>query len=186
MIQSLQDARSAQPILSVVRRPQWPPDTGLTMAQPGALLGVVHGIQDPGNLGSLFRTLHAAGGTACFVDDGCADPFHPRAVRASMGSILRLPVLVEPTGDLLPRLRERGIALVGADASGEHEYQRCDLARPVAVCFGGEGHGLPPELLAELDETVCVPLHSGVDSLSVGAAAAVLLFEAARQRRGTG
>jgi len=185
VIQSLQDARSAQPILAVVRRPRWPPDSGLETAQPGALLAVAHGIQDPGNLGSLVRTLHAAGGTACFVDPGCADPFHPRAVRAGMGSMLRLPVLSEPTADLLPRLRERGIALLGADAAGEQEYQDCDLARSVAIFFGGEGRGLPPELLAELDETVRVPLQSGVDSLSVGAAAAVLLFEAARQRSAT-
>ncbi len=186
VIQSLQDARSAQPILTVVRRPQWPPDVGLEMRPRKALIGVAHGIQDPGNLGGLFRTLHAAGGTACFVDDGCADPFHPRAVRASMGSILRLPVLVEPTEDLLPRLRERGIALVGTDSSGELEYQRCDMTRAVAVLFGGEGRGLPPELLAGLDETIRVPLHTGVESLSVGAAAAVVLFEAARQRRASG
>ena len=183
VLQSLQDSRSAQPILTLVRRPQWPPDLGLALRQKKALIGVAHGIQDPGNLGSLFRTLHAAGGTACFVDDAAADPFHARAVRASMGSILRLPVRVEPTGDLLPRLRECGIALVGAASSGEVEYQRCDITRAVAVFFGGEGRGLPPELLAELDETIRVPLHAGVESLSVGAAAAVVLFEAARQRR---
>ena len=147
------------------------------------MIGVAHGIQDPGNLGSLFRTLQAAGATACFVADACADPFHPRAVRASMGSILGLPVLVEPTETLLPRLRDRGIALVAADASGEREYPQCDMTRALAVFFGGEGRGLPAELLAKLDESVRVPLHSGVESLSVGAAAAVLLFEAARQRR---
>jgi TrmH family RNA methyltransferase len=186
VIQSLQDARSAQPILTVVRRPQWPPDAGLELRQRNALIGVAHGIQDPGNLGGLFRTLHAAGGTACFVGDGCADPFHPRAVRASMGSILRLPVRIEPTADLLPRLRERGIARIGAESSSEMEYQCCDLTRAVAVFFGGEGSGLPPELLAELEETIRVPLHAGVESLSVGAAAAVVLFEAARQRRAAG
>ena len=183
VIQSLQDARSAQPILTVVRRPHWPPDVGLEGGQRRALIGVAHGIQDPGNLGSLFRTLHGAGGTACFVDDASADPYHPRAVRASMGSILRLPVVVEATTKLLPRLRERGIALVGADSSGELEYQRCDMTRATAIVFGGEGRGLPPELSAELDETIRVPLCAGVESLSVGAAAAVVLFEAARQRR---
>ena len=183
VIQTLQDARSAQPILTLLGRPSWPRDGGLSTASRNPLVGVAHGIQDPGNLGSLLRTLHAAGGTACFVDGAGADPFHPRAVRASMGSILRLPVFVEPTEQLLPRLRERRIALVGADASGEQDYSDCNMSRALAVFFGSEGRGLPPALLSELDETVRVPLHSGVESLSVGAAAAVLLFEAARQRR---
>lgn len=181
VIQSLQDARSAQPVLAVVRRPEWPADAGLESG--AALIAVAHGIQDPGNLGGLFRTLRAAGGTACFVGDGCADPFHPRTVRASTGSILRLPLRIEPTGKLLSRLRERSIALVGADASAEHEYVCCDMKRPVALVFGGEGKGLPAELLERLDETIRVPLLAGVESLSVGAAAAVVLFEAARQRR---
>ena len=99
-----------------------------------------------------------------------------------MGSIFRLPPRVAPTRSLLDRLAADGLARIGATPAGE-DYARCDFRPACALIFGGEGAGLPVEVTAALDRRVGVPMREEVESLSVGAAAAVLLFEAARQRR---
>lgn len=187
VLDALQDASAPQPVLLVVRRPDWPPESGLTATRsPPPLVVVLHGVQDPGNLGAILRSADAAGATAAFVCGDAADPFHPRAVRASMGAIFHLPVHAAEISELRATLGERSIAALAVDAAGSLDYSACDLRRPVALFFGREGSGLPPELLDDLTERVRVPMRPGVESLSVGAAAAVVLFEAARQRRGRG
>ena len=182
LLDTLQDARSPQPILLLVRRPVWDTDAGIEAGHTPLVAAVV-GVQDPGNLGSLIRTADAAGASACFVTPGSADPFHPRAVRATMGSVFRLPVHAVDPELLLARLRERGLRLVGAGPRGSASYDDSDLTGPLALFFGAEGTGLPQQVRDGLDETIAVPMARGVESLSVGAAAAVVLFEAARQSR---
>ncbi len=180
VMETLQDARSPQPITMIIRRATPPPDAGLACANP--LVLVAHGVQDPGNLGSLVRTADAAGASAVRVAGSSADAFHPRAVRATMGSIFRVPVIVQPSSLTIATLKERKLRLVGTHPTAGIDYHRCDLRRPSAIFVGGEGAGLPPAVRAEFDDTVRVPMRRGVESLSVGAAAAVVLFEAARQR----
>ncbi|MHC4991166.1 MAG: TrmH family RNA methyltransferase, partial [Planctomycetota bacterium] len=182
VLDGLQDARSPQPILLLARRPSRTLERCLEDLPPAPLLVVTCGIQDPGNLGAVVRTAEAAGAAACFVAGDSVDPFHPRAVRATMGSIFRLPVIGVAPGRLLERLGEIGVRTVGASSSAELAYHAVDLRPATALFFGGEGAGLSADLLTRLDCAVRVPLRAGVDSLSVGAAAAVLLFEAARQR----
>jgi len=100
-----------------------------------------------------------------------------------MGSIFRLTPHVETVDALVPRLRRHGLRLVGADPHVGRPYHRADLAGRIALVLGGEGAGLGEAMRSELDDHVTIPMRAGVESLSVGAAAAVLLFEAARQRR---
>jgi len=183
VLDSVQDARSAQPVLCLVRRPAWTADAGLETGDGVPLVVVAAGIQDPGNLGAIVRTADAAGATACFVFEGSCDPFHPRAVRATMGAVFRLPVIQDSPETLFERLRGRGLRLIGTEAGRGSDYDRCDLTGPLAILLGSEGAGLPDPLRDALDESVRVPMREGVESLSVGAAAAVVLFEAARQRR---
>jgi TrmH family RNA methyltransferase len=181
LLDSVQDARSPQPILLLVRRPLQDPEAALSKA--GCLAVVLAGIQDPGNLGGIVRSAEAAGAALCLVGEGCADPFHPRAVRASSGSLLRLPLVVESNAAIVERLRARGLRLTGSAARRGDLLDDADLRGALALCFGGEGAGLPQELERALDAWVQIPIAESVESLSVGAAAAVLLFEAARQRR---
>jgi TrmH family RNA methyltransferase len=182
----LQDVRAPQPVLLLIRRSAPRLDAVLAGRGGPMLLVVAAGVQDPGNLGALVRTADAAGATGFVaVGEGC-DLHHPRAVRGTMGGVFRLPMvaLEGEDGDeaLLHALRPRGATLVGATPEAGTPYHRVDLTGPVALVFGGEGRGLRGPLAAVLDVRARIPMHPGVDSLSVAAAAAVLTFEAARQR----
>lgn len=183
VMDSLQDARSPQPVLALVR---WPASTLrdlLGRIAAGGLVVVVHGVQDPGNLGSLLRTADAAGAAALVAERGGADLTHPRTVRASTGSIFRLPSVTAESAETLQELRSRGFRTVGSSPSSANSYEAEPWTGALALFVGGEGAGLPAELLRGLDASVSIPMRDGVESLSVGAAAAVLLFEAARRRR---
>jgi TrmH family RNA methyltransferase len=184
VLESLADARAPQPVLLVVRAPSRTVEEAIEGRGRPALVAVVHGVQDPGNLGSVLRTADAASATGLIVAGGGADLRHPRAVRATAGSIFRLPAASCPGEELFRHLAERAIRCVGADPHARAELTHVSLEGPVAIFLGGEGAGLPPSWLRRMDDTVRIPMHEGVESLSIGAAAAVLLFEARRQRVG--
>jgi TrmH family RNA methyltransferase len=177
LLATLQDAHSPQPVLLVVRRRVWDLETLLKDAPAPALIVVAHGVQDPGNLGSIVRTADAAGATALVAIGGGADLFHPRTVRATMGSIFRLPAVPSSVDGVADVCRARGVRLVGSASRGGDDYRAFDWSLPTALFLGSEGSGLPDSLIGRMDATVRIPLRQGVDSLSVGAAAAVLLFE---------
>jgi RNA methyltransferase, TrmH family len=183
LLDSLQDARSPQPVVLIVR---WKP-VALDRAVAGRggvpLLVVACGVQEPGNLGALWRTADAAGATGFLVTPGSASLTHPRSVRASMGSVFRLPAGHAELGEILKSVESRGLRVVGADARDAVSYDEIDWAGPLALLLGNEGAGLPDEVAAHLDARARIPMAPGVESLSVNAAAAVLLFEAARKRR---
>jgi TrmH family RNA methyltransferase len=178
-----QDARSPQPVACLVRRMVRSDQEIEEVLRAGSLAIVLEGIQDPGNVGSLLRSADAAGCDLALVTGAAADPFHPRAVRATMGSIFRLPVIEEATGPAVERLRRFDYRLIGAAPRGGEDYGEAQVAGKVALVIGNEGAGISADLGDRLDRTLTIPLRSGVESLSVGAAAAVLLFEIARQRR---
>ncbi len=134
-------------------------------------LVVLDGIQDPGNVGAICRTAAAAGARAVAAVDGTADPFSPKAVRASAGTVFRLAV---SRGEWSELSRWRGF---GAVASGGEPYVRADLASRPLLAFGSEAHGLRRNDL----ELVTIPMAPGVESLNVAAAAAILLFEIRRR-----
>jgi TrmH family RNA methyltransferase len=184
VLDSLQDARSAQPVLALVGFRERQPEDLLQALGDRPLIAVAHGIQDPGNLGSIMRSADAAGADALVQTGESADLYHPRTVRATMGSIFRMPATAASPDRLLKMLSNLKIATLAADASASSAYHDVDMSRPTALFFGRESDGLPESLVAALDGTVSIPMRNGVESLSVGAAAAVLLFEAARQRAG--
>ena len=147
------------------------------------LVVVAAGVRDPGNLGSLLRTAEAAGASGCITMKGGADPFRDKAVRGSMGSIFRLPVLhgLDAVGVLEFAKRHR-LQLVVADGGGEKLHTQVDLKKPLLLVVGAEAAGVPKELLAAATARVRIPLQAPVESLNVAVAAGVLLFEAKRQR----
>lgn len=148
------------------------------------LFVAVDGLGNAENLGGLVRNCAAFGGQALLVGETCSSPWLRRAVRASMGTIYDLSV-VEPVS-LAATLQDLRLAGVRCIAAHLHANQRtlaqADLRGDCCVVFGNEGHGVSPAVLASCDEAVLVPMANGVDSLNVGSAAAVFLYEAARQR----
>jgi RNA methyltransferase, TrmH family len=181
LLASLSEVEASQGVLAVAERPA-ASEAGLEGSRPLLLVAVA--IQNPGNLGALLRSAEAAGASGAFLTRGCADPFSWKALRGSMGSAFRLPLALglEP-GELLSRLAARGVASVAAAADAEHSYDAFDWRAPVALFVGNEAAGLPPELARAASARVAIPMAGDVESLNVAAAAAVLLFEAARQRR---
>lgn len=149
------------------------------------LLVIAAGIQDPGNLGTIWRTALGAGATGLILTRGSVDPYNPKVVRSAMGATFRLPVVcgVEPA--LLAReLREARLKLVVAEVGAPLTLWQVDLRPPLALIVGSENHGPGPELLAAATDRVGIPLVGPVDSLNAAVAAALLLYEALRQRQG--
>lgn len=159
------------------------------------LIVVLVGVQDPGNVGTTLRAAEAFGatGAAACASAGCgtANPLAPKALRASAGSALRLPVVCGlAVSILLAQLRVAGVRLFAASPEHSQESARrgvlpweADLRGPAALLIGNEGAGLPPEVERSADVLVRIPLAPSVASLNAAVAAAVLLYEAARQRR---
>lgn len=180
---SLTDARSPQPLTLVVRRREIPPSAVLGHGPAAPLVVVAHGVQDPGNLGAIVRTAEAAGGSGVLVTGPAADLYHPRTVRATMGAVFRLPVARSTAASALATLTGARVRLLAADPSRGRDHDAVDFRGPTAILLGGEGAGLPQELRDQASGAIRIPMAEPVESLSVAAATAVLLFEAARQRR---
>jgi TrmH family RNA methyltransferase len=154
------------------------------------LVVVMGAVQDPGNVGTILRSSEAFGATGAIAARGTAYPLAPKALRASAGSALRIPLLEGIAAPVaLAQLRLCGLTLLAASS---HNHSRAtvqtaspsqtDLRGPTAIIIGNEGSGLPPELIDSVDGIIAVPLAPAVESLNAAIAASVILYEAARQR----
>lgn len=137
---------------------------------------VAAGVGDPGNLGTMLRIAEASGADAVVLTPGSVDPFSPKVVRASAGSLFRVPVLVDAD------ITSLGLPLWGTAASGGVTYDQADLRSPIAIVLGNEAHGVPADL--PMHNWLTIPHVGRAESLNVAMAAAVLSFEVSRQRRG--
>jgi tRNA G18 (ribose-2'-O)-methylase SpoU len=149
------------------------------------LLAAADGLSSAENLGTLVRNCAAFRAQALIVGETCSSPFLRRAVRSSMGTIFQMPI-VETTSlvQTLRGLRERGIRCIAAHPHvAGRTLSQASFAGDCCVVFGSEGHGISPAVLAACDEAAAIPMPESVDSLNVGSAAAVFLYEANRQRR---
>ncbi len=155
-----------------------------------ALVVVMAAVQDPGNVGTIVRSAEAFGATGVVTTRGSADPWSPKALRASAGSGLRVPILrgmAIPV--LLAQLRVAGVKIVAASShsgtagAGEANDAVAVLREAVAIFIGNEGAGLPREIENVADARISIPTSAGVESLNAGVAASVVLYEAARQRK---
>jgi TrmH family RNA methyltransferase len=179
VLERVADTVAPQPVLAVVAMP---------MATLDELAGktfvvVCVDVRDPGNAGAVIRVAHAAGAAGVVCCEGTVDPFNPKTVRASAGSVLHLPVVV--VGDALEALDALGafgLRRLGAASRGGTPYTEADLTSPLALVLGNEASGLPPRLEDHLEGRVTIPMGGGAESLNVSTAAAVLCFESARRR----
>lgn len=180
VLESIAAGAGDQGILLILKRPS--ADLAFLLATRPTLLLLAHGIQDPGNLGSMVRTALSLGADAMLALEGCADPFASRAARAAMGALFRLPVVASEAARVLPALRGAGLALVAADVRRGERPDALDLGRPIAIAVGSEARGLPAVILEAAAARARIPMAGGSASLNVHAAAAALLYETMRQR----
>ncbi len=147
------------------------------------LVAILAGVQDPGNLGAVIRTAEAAGATGLVACPPSADPFGWKALRGAMGSTFRLPVPERvPLQEALLAARRRGLIIAAAVPRGGTPMRDFDFRRPMAIMLGGEGAGLDATHLVHADERVTIPMRAPVESLNVAVSAAIMLYEASRQR----
>jgi TrmH family RNA methyltransferase len=140
-------------------------------------------VQDPGNLGAIARVAEAGGATGMAAAGHSADPFGWKALRGSMGSALRLPILARAdTQRIVDAARRRGCRVIASVPRGGLPPERCRLDGPVLLLVGGEGAGLPPAVATAAEERVTIPMAAPVESLNTAVCAALLVYEARRQR----
>ena len=185
ILDSAVSTESPQPIAALAHPRNWPLAEVLEQ-KPGtpALLVVLSGIQDPGNLGTILRSAEAFGATGILCLTGTVSRWNPKAMRASAGSVFRLPVLASSEAKAFQHLRETGIHTIAAMAREADPLNVVDLAGPIAIFIGSEGSGLSPEIAGQCDARITIPCPGPVESLNAAVAASVLLYEASRQRAG--
>jgi TrmH family RNA methyltransferase len=169
-----------QGVLLVIRRPAQSLDA--VIASGATLVLAAHGVQDPGNLGSMARSALACGAQALVALEGCADPFSSKVVRSAMGAHGRLPVIQDRVERALAALRSHSFQIVAAVPGAGRRPDWVDLTRRSVLLLGSEGAGIPPAILDAASQRVRIPMTPSSSSLNVGAAAAILLYEAQRQR----
>jgi RNA methyltransferase, TrmH family len=146
---------------------------------------VAAGLQDPGNLGTILRSAEAFGAAGIFLTEGTVSPYNSKVLRGSAGSIFRLPFLQISSAELIPLLRSRGVRLLATSSHQGTPLPQISWTLPLAIFIGNEGAGLSRELTRQMDETLAIPQASQVESLNAGVAASIVLYEAARNRKGS-
>ena len=180
ILEAMSPVKTPSGAIGIGRRALVPLADALRAQSPLVLLA--HDVQDPGNVGALMRTAEAAGATAFVACGATADAFGWKALRGSMGSALRLSVARASTEDALRGCRQAGIQTVALAPRGGEPFFMSDFRAPSALLLGSEGTGLPAELVDKADRLVSIPMHGPVESLNVAVAAALVLYEAFRQR----
>ena len=188
VMKKMADTRTPQGVLAVVSMYQYSEEEVLDgykeMGIEKPLLLILENIQDPGNLGTMLRSSEGAGVTGVILSKGSADVYNPKVIRSTMGSIFRMPFMyVDNLPAFVEKLSERGIKTYAAHLKGKRNYDKFDYTKPTAFLIGNEGNGLSKETADAASEYVLIPMKGQVESMNAATSAAILTFEASRQRR---
>ena len=188
LLESALATQSPQPVAALVEPPDWTWAHLVGTHVPGAqekvktLIVVLAGLQDPGNLGTIVRSAEAFGADGIVCLPGTVSAWNPKAVRASAGSVFRVPVLAASELELLDRFRKAKVKLWTTTVHEAQPADLVDLAGPVAILIGNEGNGVPGDLASKANGKITIPCPGDVESLNAAIAASILLYEASRQR----
>jgi TrmH family RNA methyltransferase len=183
LLHSALATETPQSIAALVEPPEWSwPHILGARARGAELVVVLAGIQDPGNLGTILRSAEAFGATGVVSLPGTVSAWNPKAVRASAGSVFRVPLLTVSERECFERLLGAGVKILITTVQAAQPAELVDLASPVALIIGNEGNGVSGDLAAKADARITIPCPGPVESLNAAVAASVLLYEAARQR----
>ncbi len=176
------DARTPQAVCAVVRR--MPMSWNALIEKQQALVVLVDGVQDPGNLGTIIRSADAAGADGVLIGKGTVDLYNPKTLRSTMGSLFHLPVVECDLIEVLQQVRQQpSIQIVNTSLQAEHSCYASDFRESTWFIFGNEGQGVSAEVAAYVNHAVKIPMEGKAESLNVAMAATILLFEALRQRK---
>lgn len=178
------DTKAPQGILAVARQPQYTMDGLLQSDGTKPLLFLLlEDIQDPGNLGTMFRSAEAAGVSGIIMSKGTVDVFNPKVVRSTMSALFRMPfVYVPELTQAMQQLQKSGISLYAACLEGSVPYTEADFRSAAGILIGNEGNGLTAPVQALADGRIRIPMAGQIESLNAAISAGVLMYEAARQR----
>ncbi len=186
LFKDLAETRSPQGWLAVAQAPSGTGTVGELSTGKG-LLVYIDGIQDPGNLGTIIRSTDAAGADGLLVAKGSVDPYNPKTLRSTMGSIFRVPLFHAADPEkTLAELAGCGWKLVAGDPAAATEIYKCDLTGPVVLVVGSEASGVSPAVRRAVHVRVRIPMPGRTESLNAGVAAGIMLYEAVRQRTSAG
>ncbi|HKF49186.1 MAG TPA: RNA methyltransferase [Terracidiphilus sp.] len=183
LLNSMLETESPQAVAALVEMPDW--TWAHILHDRGGrspLVIVLAGVQDPGNLGTIVRSAEAFGATGVVALPGTVSAWNPKAVRASAGSIFRMPLVAANAKECFDKLREAGARILTTDVRGTAQAHEANLTGPVAFLIGNEGNGVPPDVATHADGALTIPCPGPVESLNAAVAASVLLYEASRQR----
>jgi TrmH family RNA methyltransferase len=182
LLSSMLSTETPQPVAALVEPPDWTWVHMLPNKKTAALVVVLAGVQDPGNLGTILRSAEAFGADGAVSLPGTVNCWNQKAVRASAGSVFRLPFVTATVDECFMHLREAGVRLFTTVSRGGAPANLVDLAEPVALLIGNEGNGVPEDIAALAAGAITIPCPGPVESLNASVAAGVLLYEASRQR----
>jgi len=187
VFRKISDTMTPQGIMTVVRQKKYETHALLNKTDGrAAMLLILENIQDPGNLGTIFRTAEAVGASGIIMTRHSVDVYNPKTIRSTMGSVYRMPFCyVRDLAEGVRGLKECGIQTYAAHLEGRCDYDKEDYCRPCAFLIGNEGNGLTEEIARLADTYIKIPMQGQVESLNAAVAASILMFEAARQRRQT-
>ena len=174
-------SETPQGVAALARWKEFSLEEVLARSQGGSLLAV-SGVQDPGNLGTILRSAEAFGAGGIVLGEGTVSVFNPKVVRASAGSVFRIPVVRTKLADAAIEMKKHGLRLIATSSHKGAALDQANLSGPLVIFIGSEGAGLSRDLIKAMDEVVSIPHSPKVESLNAGVAASIVLYETARQR----
>jgi TrmH family RNA methyltransferase len=187
LLATISYTKTPQGIVALARRPPSERTRLERTDKRQPLLVIMHGINNPVNVGAILRSAEAAGATGIVATAHTSDPYSPKSLRGAMGSAFRLPIWFGAQfAEVVTWCKRRRIRVLSADLNATSDYTEVDWHGPTALILGPEATGLTREERASADENIRIPMAGDVESLNVSVAAGILLYEAARQRRGKG
>src|SRR6266852_5899144 len=179
---SVVPSEAPQGVAALARWKEFSLEDVLARSQAGPLLAIA-GVQDPGNLGTILRSAEAFGTGGIVLGEGTVSPFNPKVVRASAGSVFRLPVARVKLSEAVDRMKALGLRLVATASHKGTPLHQAKLTGPLTIFIGSEGAGVSRDLIKAMDEVVAIPQAPQVESLNAGVAASIVLYEIARQKQ---
>ncbi len=185
VFESVSDTRTPQGVLCVMRQSHYQLNDLMGDASDPPFLIVLENLQDPGNLGTILRTAEAAGVTGVLLGPGCVDLYNPKTIRSTMGAVFRVPFFyTEDLSGSLGMFQKKGVRFYAAHLKGSISYDAETYTGAIGFLIGNESRGLKDKTASMADERIRIPMCGEAESLNAAVAAAVLMYEVNRQRRG--